>query len=162
MIILLHVNFVEIQISSSKISSSNKKIMTLEERLEKYLAKEPSIDDSAYVSKHAVLIGDVTIAKDASVWPGCVLRADINSSLKSDIASSSGMPDEGIRPTRRSLRTGKSVSPVSGSVIEILICTGPFSPESAVSKASFTQRLKYQPSVGNVHSARKSYECFTK
>ncbi len=79
MIILLHVNFVEIQISSSKISSSNKKIMTLEERLEKYLAKEPSIDDSAYVSKHAVLIGDVTIAKDASVWPGCVLRADINS-----------------------------------------------------------------------------------
>ncbi len=53
--------------------------MILEKRLEKYLAKTPSVDESAYVSKHAVLIGDVTVAKDASVWPGCVLRADINS-----------------------------------------------------------------------------------
>lgn len=52
--------------------------MTLEERLEKYLGKKPEIDESAYVSKHAVLIGDVRIAKNASVWPGCVLRADIN------------------------------------------------------------------------------------
>ena len=53
--------------------------MTLEERLEKYLGKEPQIDPTAYVSKNAVLIGDVKIAAHASVWPGCVLRADINS-----------------------------------------------------------------------------------
>ncbi len=53
--------------------------MTLEERLEKHLAKDPQIDPSAYVSRHAVLVGDVSIAKNASVWPGCVLRADINS-----------------------------------------------------------------------------------
>ena len=53
--------------------------MTLEERLEKHLNKTPVIDETAYVSKHAVLIGDVTIGKNASVWPGCVLRADINS-----------------------------------------------------------------------------------
>ncbi len=52
--------------------------MTLEERLEKYLGATPSVDETAYVSKHAVLIGDVRIAKNASVWPGCVLRADIN------------------------------------------------------------------------------------
>lgn len=53
--------------------------MTLEERLEKYLMKKPSVAGSAYVSKRAVLVGDVTIAENASVWPGCVLRADINS-----------------------------------------------------------------------------------
>ena len=53
--------------------------MTLEERLEKYLAKDPQIDPTAYVSKHAVLVGDVRIGANASVWPGCVLRADINS-----------------------------------------------------------------------------------
>lgn len=53
--------------------------MTLEERLEKYLDKEPQIDPTAYVSKNATLIGDVRIAKNASVWPACVLRADINS-----------------------------------------------------------------------------------
>ncbi len=53
--------------------------MTLEERLEKHLMKKPTIDETAYVSKNAVLVGDVTIAKNASVWPGCVLRADINS-----------------------------------------------------------------------------------
>ena len=52
--------------------------MTLEERLEKYLGATPQIDETAYVSKHAVLAGDVRIGKNASVWPGCVLRADIN------------------------------------------------------------------------------------
>lgn len=54
-------------------------VMTIEETLEKYLGKKPVIDETAYVSKHAVLIGDITIGKNASVWPGCVLRADINS-----------------------------------------------------------------------------------
>ncbi len=53
--------------------------MTLEERLEKHLAKTPVVDESAYVSEHAVLIGDVTIGPKASVFPCCVLRADINS-----------------------------------------------------------------------------------
>ncbi len=53
--------------------------MTLEERLEKYLAKDPQIDPTAYVSRSATLIGDVKIGAHASVWPGCVLRADINS-----------------------------------------------------------------------------------
>ena len=46
--------------------------MTLEERLEKYLGKTPQVDPTAYVSKHAVLVGDVKIAAEASVWPGCV------------------------------------------------------------------------------------------
>jgi carbonic anhydrase/acetyltransferase-like protein (isoleucine patch superfamily) len=37
---------------------------------------EPSIDPSAYIHPDAVLIGDVTVGPESSVWPGAVLRAD--------------------------------------------------------------------------------------
>ena len=37
---------------------------------------EPKIADSAYVDDAAVVIGNVTIEADASVWPGTVLRGD--------------------------------------------------------------------------------------
>lgn len=38
--------------------------------------REPTIADSAYVDERAVVIGNVTIEADASVWPGAVLRGD--------------------------------------------------------------------------------------
>ena len=41
-----------------------------------YKGTEPEIADSAYVDEAAVVIGDVTIGEDASVWPGVVLRGD--------------------------------------------------------------------------------------
>ncbi len=37
---------------------------------------EPEIADSAYVDESAVVVGEVTIEADASVWPGAVLRGD--------------------------------------------------------------------------------------
>lgn len=37
----------------------------------------PTIDDEAHVSRESILVGDVTIAANASVWPGVVLRGDI-------------------------------------------------------------------------------------
>src|SRR5918994_210155 len=39
---------------------------------------EPRVDPTAYVHPDAVLIGDVTIGAEASVWPGAVLRGDTN------------------------------------------------------------------------------------
>ncbi|MFP8888481.1 gamma carbonic anhydrase family protein [Natrialbaceae archaeon A-CW2] len=36
----------------------------------------PTIADSAYVDETAVVIGEVTIGPNASVWPGAVLRGD--------------------------------------------------------------------------------------
>ncbi len=36
----------------------------------------PDIADSAYIDESAVVIGDVRIEADASVWPGAVLRGD--------------------------------------------------------------------------------------
>lgn len=38
---------------------------------------EPSVDDTAAVSREATLIGDVQVAAEASVWPGVVLRGDV-------------------------------------------------------------------------------------
>lgn len=55
------------------------KPMTFEERIQKYLHSTPQIDASAFVAPHATLIGAVTIGAKASVWPGVVMRGDINS-----------------------------------------------------------------------------------
>jgi carbonic anhydrase/acetyltransferase-like protein (isoleucine patch superfamily) len=38
--------------------------------------REPQIDPTAYVHPDAVVIGDVRIGAEASVWPGAVLRGD--------------------------------------------------------------------------------------
>ena len=37
---------------------------------------EPRIDPTAYVHPDAVVIGDVTIGPESSIWPGAVLRGD--------------------------------------------------------------------------------------
>jgi len=52
--------------------------MTLTERLNFYAAQTPIIHPSAYVSKKALVLGAVTLEEQSSVWPGAVLRADIN------------------------------------------------------------------------------------
>ncbi|MDQ8205701.1 gamma carbonic anhydrase family protein [Pelagicoccus sp. SDUM812003] len=52
--------------------------MTTEERLETFLSKDPKVPESAYVAPQATLLGDVRLGEQASVWPGCVLRGDIN------------------------------------------------------------------------------------
>jgi carbonic anhydrase/acetyltransferase-like protein (isoleucine patch superfamily) len=36
----------------------------------------PSIDPSAFVHPDAIIIGDVTIGPESSIWPAAVLRAD--------------------------------------------------------------------------------------
>ncbi|MGH1343420.1 MAG: gamma carbonic anhydrase family protein [Nannocystales bacterium] len=46
--------------------------------LRRYLAHIPTVDASAYLAPTAALIGDVSVGPGASVWYGCVLRADVN------------------------------------------------------------------------------------
>lgn len=53
--------------------------MTTEERLARYLDQTPEIHADAYVSPRATVIGAVTLKALSSVWPGAVLRGDINS-----------------------------------------------------------------------------------
>ena len=38
--------------------------------------KTPKIDDSAFISESACIIGDVEIHENSSIWPGAVIRAD--------------------------------------------------------------------------------------
>ena len=44
--------------------------------LYEYDGQRPDVDDTAYVHEQATLIGRVTLAAGASVWPQAVLRAD--------------------------------------------------------------------------------------
>lgn len=53
--------------------------MDVEHRLKTHLLRNPEVAPSAYVAKEATVMGDVALGPDASVWPGCVLRGDINS-----------------------------------------------------------------------------------
>ncbi|AWB82729.1 gamma carbonic anhydrase family protein [Corynebacterium yudongzhengii] len=43
-----------------------------------YQGKTPQIHPSAFIAPGAMIIGDVTIGPDASIWYNCVLRADVN------------------------------------------------------------------------------------
>jgi len=40
--------------------------------------KAPLVDPTAFVAPGAVLIGDIEIGPEASIWYNCVLRADVN------------------------------------------------------------------------------------
>lgn len=53
----------------------------------------PRIDPSAWVDPSAVVIGDVRIGAQASVWPGCVIRGDIH---RIEIAERSNIQDGSV------------------------------------------------------------------
>ena len=46
--------------------------------LRPYLDQFPRLGERVYVDPAASVIGDVELADDASVWPGCVVRGDVN------------------------------------------------------------------------------------
>ncbi len=43
-----------------------------------YLGTSPSLGDGVYVDPAAVVIGDVSIGDDSSIWPMTVVRGDVN------------------------------------------------------------------------------------
>lgn len=43
-----------------------------------FKAIEPRVHETAYVSDGCVIVGDVEVGEDASVWFGSVLRGDVN------------------------------------------------------------------------------------
>jgi gamma-carbonic anhydrase len=43
-----------------------------------YRDRTPEIHETAYIAENATVIGDVVIARDASVWFGSVLRGDVH------------------------------------------------------------------------------------
>lgn len=53
--------------------------MNFEERMQLYFAAAPTVHPSAFIAPGAVVLGDVTIEEETSVWFQAVLRGDINS-----------------------------------------------------------------------------------
>ena len=45
--------------------------------IKSYRGKKPVVDNDAYISESADIIGDVTIEKDCNIWFGARLRADM-------------------------------------------------------------------------------------
>lgn len=53
--------------------------MKIEERLKNFLNQKPRIEQAAFIASNAIILGDVSLGKDSSVWYGAILRADIES-----------------------------------------------------------------------------------
>jgi carbonic anhydrase/acetyltransferase-like protein (isoleucine patch superfamily) len=51
---------------------------SLSEQLDRFLRKKPVLGNNVYIAPGAVVVGDVTLGDDASVWYNAVLRGDIN------------------------------------------------------------------------------------
>ena len=67
-----------------------------------YRGRSPTVHPSAFVAPTAVLIGDVTVGEDASVWFGCVLRGDmdrIEIGARSNVQDNSTIHTDADEPT---------------------------------------------------------------
>jgi gamma-carbonic anhydrase len=53
--------------------------MTLDERLQKHLARTPDVARALFIAPNATVVGDVELGPGTSVFYGAVLRGDINS-----------------------------------------------------------------------------------
>jgi carbonic anhydrase/acetyltransferase-like protein (isoleucine patch superfamily) len=62
-----------------KIRKGNHHAVNFDQRIERHLGTKPAIHPSAFIAPGAVVLGDVTIEEEASVWFHVVLRGDINS-----------------------------------------------------------------------------------
>jgi carbonic anhydrase/acetyltransferase-like protein (isoleucine patch superfamily) len=77
--------------------------------VEEFLGIKPTIDPTAWVHPQALVIGRVTLGSRVSVWPGAVLRGDIE---PIEIGEESNIQDLCIAHTSRgvsSVRIGKRV-----------------------------------------------------
>ncbi|MFB6344456.1 MAG: gamma carbonic anhydrase family protein [bacterium] len=78
--------------------------------------KTPEIADSAYVDETATIIGDVTVREHASIWPGAVLRGDLDSIV---IGPAANIQDNAVCHTDPgyTIRIGSRVTVGHGAVI---------------------------------------------
>jgi len=52
--------------------------LKLSQRLATYLKKKPTLGNGVFIAPKAIVVGDVRLGQDSSVWYGAVLRGDIN------------------------------------------------------------------------------------
>jgi len=46
--------------------------------IKNYNDHKPEVHSTCYVAKNALVVGKVKLEKDVSIWPGCVLRGDVD------------------------------------------------------------------------------------
>jgi len=52
--------------------------LNVKDRLAEFLAQQPTCDSGVFIAPNAIVVGDVRIGKQSSIWYGSVLRGDIN------------------------------------------------------------------------------------
>lgn len=78
--------------------------------IESFGGKSPQIHDSAFVHPEATIIGDVEIGPNSSVWPGAVVRGDME---KVEIGESTCIQDNAvIHPSDSYTDEGQVYEPV--------------------------------------------------
>jgi carbonic anhydrase/acetyltransferase-like protein (isoleucine patch superfamily) len=70
--------------------------------------RTPRIDPEAYVDPQAAVIGDVTIAAGASVWPFAVLRGDQDNYVT--LGRNSNVQDNSVLHVRPSIRASSATT----------------------------------------------------
>jgi len=88
-----------------------------------YKGIRPLLGANAWVDPSAVVIGEVTIGADSSIWPGCVLRGDVNSIRVGDRTNIQDRTvvhcasDTHVYPGGHPVRIGSSVSVGHGVIL---------------------------------------------
>jgi len=81
---------------------------------------EPTIDPGAYVHPDAVLIGDVVLGPEASVWPSAVLRAD---NARITVGAGTSIQDGTVVHVAPGLPTSIGAGCVVGHLVHLEGCT---------------------------------------
>lgn len=81
---------------------------------------EPRIDPSAYVHPDAVVIGDVTVGAEASVWPCAVLRGDDG---RIEVGARTSIQDGTVVHTTPEVPTIVGADCVIGHLVHLEACT---------------------------------------
>ncbi len=85
--------------------------------LRKYQGISPKLTDSTYVDPSAVLIGDITLAEDSSIWPLVAARGDVN---KITIGARSNIQDGCIlHVTRKSPTNPNGIQLIIGEDVTV-------------------------------------------
>lgn len=81
-----------------------------------YNGHQPQIHSTAYVSDHALVVGKVTLNQNSSIWPGAVLRGDIEDIV---IGQNSNLQDGVTAHTSEGLpvMVGKNVTVGHGAIL---------------------------------------------
>jgi len=80
----------------------------------------PTIDPRAFIHPEAVIIGDVTVGADSSVWPGAVLRGDAG---RIHIGARTSVQDNAVLHTTPQWPTVIGDGCVLGHLIHLEGCT---------------------------------------